>query len=70
MDLYDAMHTSASGLSAQRLRMNLISANLANVNTTRTAEGGPFSEANLLELLALAKKGIGELVDLQRQAIA
>jgi ribonuclease PH len=35
-----------------------------------TAEGGPFSEANLLELLALAKKGIGELVDLQRQAIA
>ena len=35
-----------------------------------TAEGGPFSEANLLELLALAKKGIGELVDMQRQAIA
>ena len=35
-----------------------------------TAEGGPFSEANLLELLALAKKGIGELVALQRQAIA
>ena len=42
MDLYDAMHTSASGLSAQRLRMNLISANLANVNTTRTSEGGPY----------------------------
>jgi len=42
MDLYDAMHTSASGLSAQRLRMNLISANLANVNTTRTPEGGPY----------------------------
>jgi ribonuclease PH len=35
-----------------------------------TAEGGPFSEANLLELLMLAKKGIGELVALQRQAIA
>jgi ribonuclease PH len=35
-----------------------------------TAEGGPFSEANLLELLGLAKKGIGELVALQRQAIA
>jgi ribonuclease PH len=35
-----------------------------------TAEGGPFSEASLLELLALAKKGIGELVALQRQAIA
>jgi flagellar basal-body rod protein FlgC len=42
MDLYDALNTSASGLSAQRLRMNLISANLANVNTTRTPQGGPY----------------------------
>jgi flagellar basal-body rod protein FlgC len=42
MDLYDALHTSSTGLAAQRLRMNLISANLANVNTTRTPNGGPY----------------------------
>jgi flagellar basal-body rod protein FlgC len=42
MDFFDAIHASSSGLSAQRLRMNLISGNLANVNTTRTREGGPF----------------------------
>ena len=42
MNFLDALHTSSSGLSAQRLRMNLISKNLANVNTTRTAEGGPY----------------------------
>lgn len=42
MSLFDALDTSASGLSAQRMRMNLISSNLANVNTTRTAEGGPY----------------------------
>ena len=42
MDFFDALHVSASGLSAQRLRMNLISANLANMNTTRTKNGGPF----------------------------
>ncbi len=42
MNFFDAIHTSSSGLSAQRLRMNLISGNLANVNTTRTAEGGPY----------------------------
>jgi len=42
MGLFDALNTSASGLSAQRLRMNLISDNLANVNTTRTVNGGPF----------------------------
>jgi ribonuclease PH len=35
-----------------------------------TAEGEPFSEATLGELLALAKKGIGELVQLQKAAIA
>ena len=42
MDFFDAIQASSSGLSAQRLRMNLISGNLANVNTTRTKEGGPF----------------------------
>ena len=42
MDFFDAIHTSSSGLSAQRLRMNLISGNLANVSTTRTREGGPY----------------------------
>ena len=42
MDFFDAMDTSSAALSAQRLRMNLISGNLANVNTTRTREGGPY----------------------------
>ncbi|MGD9174107.1 MAG: flagellar basal body rod protein FlgC [Desulfobacterales bacterium] len=42
MDFFDALHISASGLSAQRLRMNIISANLANINTTRTKTGGPY----------------------------
>jgi flagellar basal-body rod protein FlgC len=48
MDLYDALHTSSTGLAAQRLRMNLISANLANVNTTRTPEGGPYRRKEVL----------------------
>jgi len=42
MSFLDALQTSSSGLSAQRLRMNLISSNLANVNTTRTEDGGPY----------------------------
>ncbi|MCA9150270.1 MAG: flagellar basal body rod protein FlgC [Planctomycetales bacterium] len=33
---------SASGLSAERLRMEVIGNNIANANTTRTAEGGPY----------------------------
>ena len=42
MDFFNALHISASGLAAQRLRMNLISANLANINTTHTKAGGPY----------------------------
>jgi flagellar basal-body rod protein FlgC len=42
MDFFDALHISSSGLAAQRLRMNLISANLANINTTHTKAGGPY----------------------------
>jgi flagellar basal-body rod protein FlgC len=42
MGFLDALRASASGLSAQRIRMKLIAGNLANVNTTRTAEGGPY----------------------------
>ena len=40
--IYNAMDISASGLSAQRRRMDAIASNIANVNTTRTAEGGPY----------------------------
>ena len=39
------------------------------VEVQGTAEKDPFSEAQFLELLALAKKGIGELVSLQKLAI-
>ncbi len=42
MNFLDALHTSSTGLTAQRLRMNLISSNLANINTTKTEEGGPY----------------------------
>ena len=40
--MFRAIDTSASGLTAERLRMDVISNNIANVNTTRTEEGGPF----------------------------
>jgi flagellar basal-body rod protein FlgC len=42
MDFFSAMRISASGLSVQRTRMNITSSNLANVDTTRTAEGGAY----------------------------
>lgn len=38
----DGLGISASGLTAQRLRMDVISSNIANAQTTRTPEGGPY----------------------------
>ena len=37
-----AIDISATGLRAQRIRMNSIASNVANINTTRTEEGGPY----------------------------
>ena len=48
MDFLDALHTSSSGLTAQRLRMNLISSNLANIHTTRTPQGGPYKRKDAI----------------------
>ena len=42
MGLFTAINIASSGMSAQRLRTDVISNNMANVNTTRTNEGGPF----------------------------
>ncbi|GAB7025729.1 flagellar basal body rod protein FlgC [Geotalea toluenoxydans] len=42
MDFFTSMDISASALTAERTRMNLISSNLANAGSTRTAEGGPY----------------------------
>jgi flagellar basal-body rod protein FlgC len=42
MDFLTALHISATGLRAQRTRMNVIAENLANVNTTRTNRGIPY----------------------------
>ena len=42
MALFNGINISSSGLTAQRLRMDVISNNIANVNTTRTSDGGPY----------------------------
>ncbi|MFP5361680.1 MAG: flagellar basal body rod protein FlgC [Thermoleophilia bacterium] len=42
MSLFDAIDTAASGLSAERLRMDVVAENLANAQTTRGADGQPY----------------------------
>ena len=42
MTIFNSLRTSATGLSAERLRMDLVANNLANAETTRTENGGPY----------------------------
>ncbi len=48
MGFFNSMDISASGLTAQRLRLDTISNNIANANTTRTEEGGPFQRERVI----------------------
>jgi len=42
LGIFDSINISASGLTAERLRMDIISQNIANANVTRTANGTPY----------------------------
>ena len=49
MDFMTAFDISASGLSADRTRINTISMNLANAKTTRTPQGGPYRRRSVVQ---------------------
>ncbi len=42
MRVFRSMDASASGMTAERLRMDIIASNIANANSTRTEAGGPY----------------------------
>jgi len=42
MSIFNSINISASGLTAQRLRMDIVTKNIANANTTRTTNGTPY----------------------------
>ncbi len=47
MDIFTAFDVSASALKAQRVRLDTISSNIANVETTSTPEGGPYKKKSV-----------------------
>lgn len=54
MSVMNGMNISASGMTAQRLRMDIISQNIANVNTTRDENGNPYKR----QMVVFAEKNI------------
>ncbi|MDI6717093.1 MAG: flagellar basal body rod protein FlgC [Actinomycetota bacterium] len=48
MSLFSTLRTSLSGLTANRLWLDTIASNIANANTTRTPEGGPYRRKDIV----------------------
>lgn len=66
MSVFTSLNISASGMTAQRLRTDIISQNIANVNTTRTDDGTPyrrkmavFSEKNMVSFQDKLETALG-----------
>ncbi len=48
MGVFSGMNISASGMTAQRTRLDIISENIANVNTTRDANGNVYNRKSVI----------------------
>ena len=62
MDFFSSMRVSASGLDAQTKRMNTISSNIANSETTRTEEGGPYKRKDPIFAAETDRESFGEIL--------
>lgn len=61
-DFLSGMRVSSSGMAAQRLRMNTISSNIANINTTRTPEGGAYRRKDVVFESMPDARNFGEII--------
>lgn len=61
-DLMKGMRISSSGMAAQRMRMNTISSNIANINTTQSPEGGPYRRKDVVLEAMPEAKTFGDII--------
>jgi len=69
MGFFSVFDIAASGMTAQRIRMNVISSNLANADTTRTPEGGPYRRKDVVFVPASLEKPSGDFGDYFRRML-
>ncbi len=58
-NLFAASRISGSGMSAERLRMEVIANNIANANSTKSANGGPYRRQDVVFAEVLAEQAAG-----------
>ena len=62
-DFLSGFRIGSSGMAAQRARMNTISSNLANINTTQTPEGGPYRRKDVVFEAIPDTKSFGDVLN-------
>lgn len=62
MDFFSSMRVSASGLDAETKRMNTISSNIANAETTRGVNGGPYRRKDPVMTAQTDRESFGEIL--------
>lgn len=61
--MFDEIEVVAAGLSAARLRVNVIASNIANADTTRTAQGGPYKRKDIVIGAKTAQSQFSSVLD-------
>jgi flagellar basal-body rod protein FlgC len=59
----DAIDVLSAGLSAARTRINVLSANIANAETTRTPEGGPYKRRDVVQVAHSMTNSFSSVLD-------
>jgi flagellar basal-body rod protein FlgC len=68
--LFSVLSVSASGMSAERTRAELLAENLANAETTRTPEGGPYRRKDAIFATDFAVSPFASIFEAQQSAVA
>lgn len=63
MASFEILKISGSALTAQKIRMEVISSNLANINTTRTKDGRPYRKKEVIFVPESFKETLGEKIE-------
>ena len=61
--MFGAMEVLASGLSAARTRVNVVASNIANAETTRTEEGGPYKRRDVVQVARSQQSNFSSVLD-------
>ena len=70
MSFWEALRIGSSGLTAQRLRLDLISNNIANAQTTRTEKGGAYQRQDVVFMPEEKKAYLPEVIAARRDQLS